>query len=72
MDPSAEAVNHVEIDFHRFTEKSDRGDRVLKAVEPIIADDRVEIDVVVRDLDLAADAAGFFNVLGRHRPLAVG
>jgi hypothetical protein len=54
----------MEIRLHGFAEEADGRGRVLESVEPVVADDRVEINVVLRDVDLAGDGAGFLDVLG--------
>jgi hypothetical protein len=62
LDAGADAVDDVEIRLDGFAEKADGRGRVLEAVEPVVADDRVEIDVVLRDVDIAGDGAGFLDV----------
>ncbi len=44
---------------------------MFESVEPVIADDRVEVNVVLRDVDLAGDGAGFLDVFGGDDGFAV-
>jgi hypothetical protein len=64
-------VHDVEIRLDGFAEEPDRRGGVFEAVEPVVADDRVEIDVVLRDVDLAGDGAGLLDVLRGDDRLAV-
>ena len=71
LDAGADAVDDVEIRLDGFAEQADRRGRVFEAVEPVVADDRVEIDVVLRDVDLAGDGAGLLDVFGGRHRLAI-
>ena len=71
LNARADAVHDVEIRLDGFPEKPDRRGRVLEAVEPVVPDDRVEIDVVLRDVDLAGDGAGFLDVFGGDDRFAI-
>ena len=45
---------------------------MLKTVEPIIPDDRVEVNVILGNVDFAGDGARLVDVPGFHRRFAIG
>lgn len=63
LNTRADAVDDMEIRLDGFAKQADGGGGMLKAIEPIVPDDGVEIDVIVRNLDLAGDGSRFLDVL---------
>ena len=72
LNAGADAVDHVKVCFHGFAEKADRADRMLQPIEPVIANDRMKINVILWDVNFAGDGARLFDVLGGYGRLAIG
>ena len=71
LDARADAMDDMEIRLHGFAKEPHRRGRVLQPIEPVVADDRVDVNMVGRDVDLAGNRAILFDMLGADDRFAI-